>query len=69
MSAIETPCVDICVIDPESRLCRGCLRSIDEITGWSRMSPAARHKIMDELATRAPRLSGPQDGPAPRLKR
>ena len=39
---IESPCIKICVIHPESRLCTGCLRSIDEITAWSRMSPDAR---------------------------
>ena len=37
---IESPCIKICVIHPESRLCTGCLRSIDEIGAWSRMTPA-----------------------------
>ena len=27
---IESPCVKICVIHPETRLCTGCARSIDE---------------------------------------
>ncbi|MGY6547487.1 MAG: DUF1289 domain-containing protein [Roseinatronobacter sp.] len=50
--AIESPCINICVIDPASRLCKGCLRSIDEITNWSRMTPEARRAVMAELATR-----------------
>ena len=54
---IESPCVKICVIHPETRLCTGCARSIDEITAWSRLSPEARQAIMADLPLReaAPR--------------
>ena len=46
---IESPCVKICVIHPEARLCVGCYRSIEEIGAWSRLSPEARQGIMAEL--------------------
>ena len=49
---IESPCVNICVIHPETRLCTGCARSIDEIGGWSRFTPEQRRAIMDELPRR-----------------
>lgn len=49
---IESPCVQICVIHPETRLCTGCARSIDEITGWAGMTPEARRAVMDELPER-----------------
>jgi len=49
---IESPCVQVCVVDPQSRLCLGCYRSIDEIKDWSVMEPRARRKIMDALASR-----------------
>ena len=49
---IESPCINICVVHPETRLCTGCARSIDEIGAWSRLSPEARRAIMDELPTR-----------------
>lgn len=49
----SSPCVNICVIDPQSRLCTGCLRSIEEITAWSRMSEAERRALMAELPARA----------------
>ena len=39
---IESPCIKICVVHPEARLCTGCLRSIDEITRWSKMSAEDR---------------------------
>ena len=50
---IESPCIKLCVIDPKTRLCLGCHRTIDEITAWSRMAPAARRAVMTELPARA----------------
>ena len=66
---IESPCVKICVIHPEARLCTGCLRSIDEITQWSRLSSDARRTIMAELPSRAPQLTQRRGGRAGRLTR
>lgn len=63
---IESPCVQICVIHREERLCIGCLRSIDEIASWSRMSASERAAIMDELPSRAPRLKKRRGGRARR---
>jgi predicted Fe-S protein YdhL (DUF1289 family) len=50
----ESPCTKLCTIHPETRLCLGCARSIDEIAAWSRMSPEARRAVMDELPSRVP---------------
>ncbi len=49
---IESPCVKLCSIHPEAKLCVGCFRSIDEITQWSRMNPVDRRRIMAELPDR-----------------
>ncbi len=51
---METPCVDTCQIDPDTALCRGCGRTIAEISHWSPMTSAERHRIMGQLATRKP---------------
>jgi uncharacterized protein len=59
---IDSPCVKLCVVHPDARLCIGCLRSIDEITQWSRMTHAARAAIMAELPTRAPGLTKRRGG-------
>lgn len=64
---IQSPCVKLCVVHPEERICVGCLRSIDEIASWSRMSPAERSTIMAELPARAPRLSKRRGGRLARL--
>ena len=52
---IESPCVKVCVVHPESGLCLGCHRSIDEIAAWSSMTPEARRAVMAELPGRADR--------------
>jgi uncharacterized protein len=66
---VESPCIKICAIHPTERLCIGCLRSIDEITAWSRMEPEARRAILAELPSRAPRLAHRRGGRAGRLER
>ena len=48
----SSPCVDICVIDRESRLCIGCKRTGEEISVWGRLSEEARRAIMAELPAR-----------------
>ena len=65
---VESPCIKICVIHQESRLCTGCLRTIDEITRWSRMSSEDRAAVMAELPARAPRLQKRRGGRAARLQ-
>ncbi|MBM1688883.1 DUF1289 domain-containing protein [Sulfitobacter geojensis] len=66
---VESPCIKICVVHPEARLCTGCLRSIDEIGRWSRMSSDERREIMAELPDRAGQISKRRGGRAARLAR
>lgn len=64
---IESPCVKVCVIHPESRLCTGCLRTIDEIGAWSRMTREDRRAVMEQLEARRPLLTKRRGGRAARL--
>jgi len=66
---IESPCVNICVVHPEARICTGCLRSIDEIGAWSQMSAEDRRRIMAELPDRKRLITTRRGGRAARLKR
>ena len=59
---IQSPCVKLCVVHPEERICVGCLRSIDEIATWSRLSHEARAAVMADLPARAPRLAKRRGG-------
>lgn len=49
---MDSPCVNICMIDDLSGLCVGCGRSGDEIAGWIDMSPTERRSIMAALPGR-----------------
>jgi len=64
---VESPCIKVCVVHPVERICTGCLRSLDEIGGWSRFSPDERRAIMADLPTRAGRLKQRRGGRAARL--
>lgn len=66
---VESPCIKICVVHPEARICTGCLRSIDEITAWGRMSNDARRAVMAELPGRQSLLKVRRGGRAARLAR
>jgi len=66
---VDSPCIKICVVHAETRLCAGCLRSIDEIAAWSQMSPDARSAVMDALPDRANLITKRRGGRAAQLKR
>jgi uncharacterized protein len=63
---VQSPCVKLCVVHPEARICIGCLRSIDEISAWSRMTHEARATLMAELPSRAATLTKRRGGRAAR---
>jgi len=50
--ALDSPCVNICVIDQPSGYCVGCGRTIAEITAWSTLTPAERASVRAGLAGR-----------------
>jgi predicted Fe-S protein YdhL (DUF1289 family) len=56
--SIESPCNRVCVVDPASRLCAGCGRSLDEIASWGSLSAAARGRIVAQLPARLAAMSG-----------
>ncbi len=51
---MQSPCIKVCVIEPDSGLCAGCSRTLEEIARWSVMSEGERRKIVAELARRKP---------------
>jgi uncharacterized protein len=46
--APTSPCMNICVLDA-SRTCIGCLRTLDEIARWGRMSAAEQRQVIARL--------------------
>lgn len=46
--AVLSPCIGVCTLGRDG-LCEGCLRTVDEIAAWSRMSDTERLHVMDVL--------------------
>ena len=51
MERPPSPCIKVCVLDPGNR-CTGCLRTIDEIAGWSSMSAEQQWAVIRALEDR-----------------
>jgi uncharacterized protein len=49
---LESPCVKVCQLDHAKGICVGCMRTIDEIAHWSRMTGEERRRIMADLPKR-----------------
>ena len=47
-----SPCIGICLMDPATRTCRGCLRTIEEIAGWYEADAGEKRAILTRLAAR-----------------
>ena len=62
----ESPCVKVCVVNPETGLCLGCRRSIDEISRWPRMTAEERRTVLASLSAREAGPSGRRGGAAAR---
>lgn len=56
-SKVVSPCVSLCCLD-EDDVCMGCLRHINEITGWHDMSDDQKRELLVELEERR-ELAGP----------
>ena len=50
---VPSPCISVCRMDSAAGLCIGCLRSLDEITGWSALDDRGRRDIWLQLSQRA----------------
>ncbi|MGW8271497.1 MAG: DUF1289 domain-containing protein [Burkholderiales bacterium] len=52
MNAVASPCVNVCVMDDATGLCRGCYRTLDEIARWSVMSDRDKRAVIGILEQR-----------------
>ena len=58
----QSPCVNVCVMHPQEGICVGCYRTLQEIAGWSSMTPDIRRAIIAELPDRKPLLKKRRGG-------
>ena len=52
MSPVPSPCINVCRMDARSGFCTGCLRTLDEIAGWSRMDDDSKRRVWALLPAR-----------------
>ncbi len=46
-----SPCVKVCTVD-EHDVCRGCLRTLDEIAAWPRLDDDQRRAVLARVSDR-----------------
>jgi predicted Fe-S protein YdhL (DUF1289 family) len=54
----SSPCIGICLVDPATRQCRGCLRTIDEIAAWYQASLTEKRVMLAILEVRRAVVAG-----------
>lgn len=52
MGKTSSPCNGVCILDEDTGLCVGCLRTSEEIAGWEEFSDAEREKVMERISER-----------------
>ena len=51
----KSPCNDVCVMEPETGLCKGCLRTIDEIVAWPSLTDDEKREVLSRVEERSRR--------------
>ena len=49
---VPSPCISVCRMDPETGLCTGCYRTLDEIVAWGGMDDDSRRALWPVLVQR-----------------
>jgi hypothetical protein len=49
---VVSPCVAVCIVDPESGYCRGCKRTLTEVAEWLLYTDDEKRAILAELEKR-----------------
>jgi predicted Fe-S protein YdhL (DUF1289 family) len=49
---VNSPCINVCVINADTGHCFGCYRTVDEIAGWPGYSPGEKAELLEDLKRR-----------------
>jgi len=61
-TVVESPCINVCRMDPVTGLCEGCWRTLDEIARWAQTSDEDRRRILTWVAKRRKETADPWGG-------
>ena len=62
----DTPCIAVCMMDPKTKLCFGCGRTLPEIARWHKMDRVERLDVMALLPARMTEAGLPRMEPRPK---
>lgn len=48
----QSPCIDVCRLDPTQRYCVGCGRTTDDLDRWMRMTDEERQEAVRQAERR-----------------
>ena len=66
---VESPCTNVCIIDQRSGLCRGCYRTLAEISRWMSYTHAEKLALLETVAQRKIAVSEPNPTDVSRINR
>lgn len=49
---LPSPCISVCTMHVDTKLCEGCFRTIEEIATWSRMGDEDKRIVWARIAQR-----------------
>jgi predicted Fe-S protein YdhL (DUF1289 family) len=49
---VPSPCINVCQMEPATGLCRGCLRTIEEIVAWGKSDDDYKRAVWTEIRRR-----------------
>jgi predicted Fe-S protein YdhL (DUF1289 family) len=49
---VPSPCINVCAMNPETGLCEGCARTIEEIAQWGTAAESVKRLIWSEIQRR-----------------
>ncbi len=52
VAPVKSPCTSVCKMDDRTGWCLGCMRTLDEIAGWSVLDEAAKRQVCESLDVR-----------------
>ena len=50
---LPSPCISVCRMEISSGLCKGCLRTLDEIKAWSTLDDEGKRVVWARIEQRA----------------
>ncbi|AGN11289.1 DUF1289 domain-containing protein [Simiduia agarivorans] len=48
---VKSPCISVCALNDDD-VCIGCMRTVEEITGWRSMTERERAEVMERVRHR-----------------